>query len=214
MRERAMPSHFPARPARNSPGSDFSRVLAEEFQIQFCRPAVFPGAGGIVERFCRWTPRWRARKFRRRVRRRGKTRAWRGRIAAKWRRANPIPAASFPRNRRATGWKFAAKMEDARLSLWLRRGLALGGEDGGWRSAGLPADFGPWTLDLRLSVAASSRRLPSCNSFSASQFCINLEQKREVVEFVWSSRRTSGRADSARSLAGVNDAVAVRRATG
>src|ERR1017187_7162836 len=50
----------------------------------------------------------------------------------------------------------------------------IGSEDGGWRmeddkAPGLPADFGLWALDLRLSVAASSRRFASCNSLSASQ---------------------------------------------
>ena len=44
-------------------------------------------------------------------------------------------------------------------------------ENGGWKMAKhlVAGDFGLRTLDLRLSVAASSNRLPSCNSFSASQ---------------------------------------------
>src|SRR5208283_5206191 len=49
--------------------------------------------------------------------------------------------------------------------------LEIRSEDGGWRmedgeAPGWPADFGLWPLDLRLSVAASSNRFPSCNSFS------------------------------------------------
>src|ERR1700690_2340553 len=53
--------------------------------------------------------------------------------------------------------------------------LEICSEDGRWKmedgkAPGLPADFGLWTPDLRLSVAASSNRFPSCNTFSTSQF--------------------------------------------
>ena len=60
----------------------------------------------------------------------------------------------------------SAKPSSHRLEIWSEDGRSRI-EDG--EAPILPADFGLWTLDLRLSVAASSNRLPSCNSFSASQ---------------------------------------------
>ena len=54
------------------------------------------------------------------------------------------------------------------------------------------------------SVAKSSRQFASCNSCSASQSRVSVEQQREVIEFVAKFGRRVRRCASARSLAGVN----------
>jgi len=64
-----------------------ARIALENFDADFAIRRVGKAQTALLN-VCRWTPRWKAMKFRRWIRWRGRTRALRDRIAAKWRRAN------------------------------------------------------------------------------------------------------------------------------